>query len=65
MATAMANHSAAVSEAIRQWLRHRQVAELQQAYADLNQLQGEGGDLEEATADGEAMGAETLERLHG
>ncbi len=56
------NRSAAVSEAIRRWLRHRQVAQLQQAYADLNQLQG--GDLEEATVDGGAMGAEALEQLN-
>jgi len=56
------NRSAAVSEAISQWLRHRQVAQLQQAYADLNQLQG--GDLEEATVGGGAMGAEALERLN-
>ncbi|MCP9848704.1 hypothetical protein [Cyanobium sp. Morenito 9A2] len=51
-----------MSEAIRPWLRPRHLAELQQAGADLSQLQG--GDLEEATADGEAMGTEALERLH-
>ncbi len=56
------NRSVAVSDSIRQGLRHRQVAQLQQAYADLNQLQG--GDLEEATVEGGAMGAEALERLN-
>jgi Arc/MetJ-type ribon-helix-helix transcriptional regulator len=58
-----ANRSAAVSEAISLWLRHRRLAALQQAYADLSRLQG--GDLNQAHSDAMEMGAAALGELNG
>jgi metal-responsive CopG/Arc/MetJ family transcriptional regulator len=57
------NRSAAVTEAIQLWLRRREWERLQQAYGQLAQLQG--GDLDQAMADGAAMGAAALQGIDG
>jgi metal-responsive CopG/Arc/MetJ family transcriptional regulator len=57
------NRSAAVTEAIQLWLRRRELERLQQAYGQLAQLQG--GDLDQAMADGASMGAAALQGIDG
>jgi len=53
-----ANRSALVNEALRFWLARRRLAALQEAYADLAQL--EGGDLAAAADSAAAMALDAV-----
>ena len=55
--------SASVTEAIQLWLRRRELERLQEAYGQLAQIQG--GDLDQAMADGAAMGTAVLQGVDG
>ena len=57
------NRSASVTEAIQLWLRRRDLERLQEAYGQLAQIQG--GDLDQAMADGAAMGTAVLQGVDG
>ena len=57
------NRSAAMAEALELWLKQRQFAALQRAYAQLACL--EAGDLEAASTAAAAMGQQSLESAHG
>ena len=57
------NRSASVTEAIQLWLRRRELERLQEAYGQLAQIQG--GDLDQAMADGAAMGTAVLQGVDG
>jgi len=57
------NRSAAVSEALELWMEHRRLEALRMAYRQLGNL--EGGDLEAAAAEAEAMGRSAIESLDG
>jgi Arc/MetJ-type ribon-helix-helix transcriptional regulator len=55
------NRSSALSEALELWLKQRRLEALQQAYHQLQQL--EGGDAAAAAAAATAMGSASLGRL--
>lgn len=57
------SRSSALSDALELWLKQRRVQALQEAYAQLGQLQG--GDATAAAASAAAMGADSLDRLDG